>query len=279
MNGAGNDFILIDKNKNKNVSFSSNQIVSLCDRHKGIGADGLILVSDSKNSNFLMEYFNADGSSGSLCGNGARCAIQFASDSNRLKNGKAVFQANKEVFNGEVISNGLVRFDLKPPAKFKLNFRIKAASQLIKAHFAHTGSPHVVIEIEDVLALPKDLNSKYRNIKNFPVYEIGREIRFHKDFAPDGTNVNFIQVKDNEVFVRTYERGVENETLSCGTGSTAAALIANVLKKVSPPVKIKTWGGDELQIDFQRVGDRFEKVALIGPVKTVFSGEFDLAAM
>lgn len=276
MSGAGNDFIVIDKNKNKSFSLIQKQILNLCNRRNGIGADGVILISNSKDCDFLMEYFNADGSSGSLCGNGARCAIQFAADSKRLKNGKAVFQVNKEIYNGEIIKNGSVRFELKSPAKVKLNFRIKAASQLIKSHYADTGSPHVVIEIEDVLALPKDLSSRYRNIQNFPVSEIGKEIRYSKDFSPAGTNVNFIQIKNDEIHIRTYERGVENETLACGTGSVAAAIIANAHKGIPSPIKIKTWGGDELIADFQRIGDRFDRVSLIGPVKTIFSGEFDL---
>jgi diaminopimelate epimerase len=276
MNGAGNDFIVIDKNKNKGVSLKQNQMSSLCNRRKGVGADGIIFISNSKDSDFLMEYFNADGSAGSLCGNGARCAIKYAGDSNRLKNGKAQFQANSEVFSGEILKNELVRFELKPPTKIKLNFRIKASSQLIKSHFADTGSPHVVIEIEDVLAQPKDLNSRYRNIENFPVSEIGREIRYHKDFSPIGTNVNFIQIKNDEISIRTFERGVEQETLACGTGSVAAAIIVNAHKNLKSPIKLKTWGGDELIVDFQRLGDRFDKVSLTGPAKTVFDGEFDI---
>lgn len=277
MNGAGNDFIIIDKNKNKNVSLNQNQIANLCERRKGIGADGLILISNSKDNDFMMSYYNSNGIEGSLCGNGARCAIQYASDSKMIKNGKAIFTANKETYSGEVIKDGLIKFELKSPKKVKLNFRIKASSQLIRSHFADTGSPHVVIEIEDVLALPKDLNSKYRNIKNFPVLEIGKEIRYHKDFAPEGTNVNFIQIKSSkEVFIRTYERGVENETLACGTGSVAAAVIASAYKQLKPPIKMITWGGDELIVNFQNVGNRFENVSLTGPVRRIFHGEFDL---
>lgn len=277
MNGAGNDFIVIDKIKNKNVSLTQSQIAKLCDRRKGIGADGLIIISNSKDTDFLMNYYNSDGYEGTLCGNGARCAIQYAFGSKMLKNGKAIFTANRETYSGEVIKDGLIKFELKSPRKVKLNFRIKAASQLIRSHFADTGSPHVVIEIEDVLALPKDLNSKYRNIENFPVFEIGKEIRYHKDFAPNGTNVNFIQIiSSQEVFIRTYERGVENETLACGTGSVAAAVIASAYKQLKPPIKLKTWGGDELIVNFQNVGNRFENVSLIGPARTVFHGEFNL---
>lgn len=276
MNGAGNDFIIIDKMKNKGVSLNQNQIANLCHRRQGIGADGLILISNSKDSDFIMHYYNADGLEGSLCGNGARCAIQYSANSKILKSEKAVFTVKNEVYQGEVIKDGLVQFYLKPPKKVKLNFRIKAASQLIRSHFADTGSPHVVIEIEDVLALPKDLNSKYRHIQNFPVLEIGKEIRYHKDFYPDGTNVNFIQIKDNEIFIRTYERGVENETLACGTGSVAAAIIASAYRQLKPPIKIKTWGSEELIVNFQIVGNRFENVSLTGPARIVFNGEFEL---
>lgn len=276
MSGAGNDFVVINKIKNKGISLNKTQISGLCSRRTGIGADGLILISNSKNSDFLMEYFNSDGNLGSLCGNGARCAIQFASDSNMLKNGKASFHANNENFTGEVLKENIVRLDLKSPTRLKLNFRIKASSQLIKSNFVDTGSPHVVIEIDDVLAQPKDINSKYHNIENFPVIQIGKEVRYHKDFAPAGTNVNFIQFKNDFVAIRTYERGVENETLACGTGSVAAAIIVSTQKNLSSPIKLKTWGGDMLTVNYQKVGNRFDKVSLTGPVKTVFTGELEL---
>ena len=123
-----------------------------------------------------------------------------------------------------------------------MNFKIKASNQLIKSHYVDTGSPHVVIEIEDVLALPKDINSRYRNIENFPVLDIGKEIRYHKDFSPDGTNVNFIQVKNNELSIRTFERGVENETLACGTGAVAAAIIVNSAQEYETTNQIKNLG-------------------------------------
>jgi diaminopimelate epimerase len=108
------------------------------------------------------------------------------------------------------------------------------------------------------------------------VLEIGKEIRYNKDFSPAGTNVNFIQIKNDEISIRTFERGVENETLACGTGSVAAAVIVSAIKNLNPPIILKTWGGDELIVDFQRLGDRFEKVSLTGPAKTVFTGEFEL---
>ena len=275
MSGAGNDFIVIDTTKNKGFTLSSKQISKLCDRRIGIGADGLILISNAKKHDFEMEYFNADGLPGSLCGNGARCAIKFAVQANMLKNGKANFVVSNADYSGELLKNDLVRFDLKSPGKIKLNFKIKASNQLIRSNYADTGSPHVVIEIEEILALPKDINSKYRNIENVPVYEIGREIRYNKDFAPAGTNVNFIQIKNDVIHIRTYERGVENETLACGTGSVAAAIIASTQKELKPPIKLITRSGDELIVDFDRVGDRFDKVSLTGPATIVFTGELE----
>ncbi|NWF90746.1 MAG: diaminopimelate epimerase [Ignavibacteriaceae bacterium] len=276
MSGAGNDFIVIDKIRNKNITLNSSQISKICDRRKGIGADGLILLANSKDSDFLMHYYNADGLEGTLCGNGARCAIKFANDSKMLKSGKAVFEARSEIYTGEILKDNLVRFDLLPPKRVKTNFKIKASSQLLKSSFADTGSPHVVIEIEDVLAHPKDINSKYRNIENFPVTAIGKEIRYHKDFAPEGTNVNFIQIKNGTIYIRTYERGVENETLACGTGAVAAAITANLNKNLSAPIKLVTQSGEILTVDFQKIGNKFEKVSLVGPAKTVFTGEIDL---
>ena len=155
---------------------------------------------------YLKPYAQATGSMKNIILSGlilVTSTIAANSNENNLRS------FNNEIFNGEIINNGLVRFELKSPTRVKLNFKLKAANQLIKSHYADTGSPHVFIEIEDVLAQPKDLNSRYRNIANFPVFEIGKEIRYHKDFSPMGTNVNFIQIKNDEILIRTYERGVE----------------------------------------------------------------------
>ena len=139
----------------------------------------------------------------------------------------------------------LLRFNLNPPKKIKYNFKIKAFGQMITSHFADTGSPHVVIKISDILKNKVDPKSSFQNILDVPVLNIGKEIRYCDDFNPGGTNVNFIDVIDDVIHIRTYERGVEDETLACGTGSVAAAIIASVTDNLKPPITLKTYGGDD----------------------------------
>lgn len=273
MSGAGNDFIVIDKDKHPAIILDQSVVKKLCDRHNGIGADGIILIESATDKDFRMNYFNADGSTGSLCGNGARCAIYFAGMSNRLKNGRGSFISNDENYSGELLANGMVKFNPNSPKKLKFNFKIKAGERMINSSFANTGSPHVVINIKDILKNPADQNSYYGDINEIPVLELGREIRNLTDFSPAGTNVNFIDIKEEKVFNRTYERGVENETLACGTGSIAAALIAFVNNRMKPPITIVTRGGSELIVDFKVENKRVSDLSLTGPVKIVFTGE------
>ncbi len=274
MSGAGNDFIVIDKNFNPDFVLDKNSIQNLCDRRNGIGADGVITVANSDTYNFNMNYYNADGSTGSLCGNGARCAIKFASLTGRLRHGKAEFLSNGFTYSGEILSEDKIKFNFNSPGKLKYNFKIKAFNQLINACFVDTGSPHVVIKKNDVLKDPKKPNSSYENLDVLPVYELGREIRYNPDFSPGGTNVNFVDVKDGKVFIRTYERGVENETLACGTGSAAAAIIVHEIDKLNPPISLITRGGDELMVDFNIQDQKINNLSLTGPAKVTFTGEF-----
>lgn len=272
MSGAGNDFIFIDKNLNPGFHPASEVIKKLCDRRNGIGADGLIQILDNDAYDFEMLYFNADGSTGSLCGNGARCAIWFANTTKRLRDGKAKFISVGKEYSGEVIDTELVKFNLNPPSKIKFNFRISAFGQLIKSNYADTGSPHVIIKISDIQKNASIPNIYFDDINEVPVYQIGREIRYHSDFAPDGTNVNFVDVVDKEILIRTYERGVENETLACGTGSVAAAIVCSVTDKLTPPVTLKTFGGDKLIVNFEVENQRVKNPSLTGPAKIIFEG-------
>lgn len=272
MSGAGNDFIFIDQNLNPDFKLSPDKIKKLCDRRNGIGADGVIEIYDHAQFNFAMNYFNADGSTGSLCGNGARCAIWFANKTKRLKDKKVKFISGEKEYTGLVVNDELIRFNLDSPSQIKFNFRIKAFGQLIKANYADTGSPHVVINIEDIQKNPSVPNVFFDNILEVPVYQIGKEIRYHHDFAPSGTNVNFVKVVNNEILIRTYERGVENETLACGTGSVAAAIICSVTDKLNPPITLKTFGGDKLSVNFEVENQRVKNPSLTGPAKIIFEG-------
>ncbi len=275
MSGAGNDFIFFDKNQNTAFNPSPERIKIICSRRNGIGADGLIIVEDILNYDFKMSYFNADGSTGSLCGNGARCAILFAHNSGRSKNGKAKFISNDNQYSGEVLSDGSIKFNLNPPKKIKYNFKIKAFGQLITSHFADTGSPHVVIKVSDVLSNHLLPDSGFKTVNDIPVLQIGKEIRYCSDFKPDGTNVNFIEVIDGVVHIRTYERGVEDETLACGTGSVASAIIACVTDNLKPPISLITRGGDKLIVYFEIENQKVKNLSLTGPAEVIFEGSID----
>ena len=269
MSGSGNDFVVIDKKHNHNLVVEERFVQKICDRRNGIGADGLITIEDSTDYNFLMNYYNADGSTGSLCANGARCAILFASETGRLKDNKAEFVSNDVVYIGEVISDSEIKFFLNPPKKIKYNFKIKVGGKLLNAHFADTGSPHVVIEINESKGI-------FTSLDQVPVESVGREIRYLPEFSPGGTNVNFIDVIDGVIHIRTYERGVETETLACGTGSVAAALICYVSHKLSVPVEIIPKSNEKLFVNFDVENSKVRNLSLTGPAKTVFTGEIKI---
>lgn len=254
---AGNDFVVID-NRSLALNLSAEQISKICDRRFGVGADGLMLIERHPSLNFNLEYFNSDGTQ-SLCGNGGRAAMHFASKLGMV-NGKGSFNAYDGAHDAEILPNGLVKLKMNP---------VKEVKTLADDYSLNTGSPHLIRFV------------KY--IDDYPVYEEGKRIRSDDFFKPEGINVNFVELlPDNTIFVRTYERGVENETLSCGTGVTAAALAAS-LKNYTSPVNIKTRGGD-LSVEFkstqkpQSTGQAgtFEEIYLVGPAKMVFEGDLEL---
>ena len=245
--GTGNDFVMVD-NRSLQWLPTSEEVIRVCHRKFGVGADGLILIQNHDHYDFEMIYFNSDGSK-SLCGNGSRCAIHFASQLGIVKD-KTVFLTTDGVHEGEVLGEA-VRFQL---------FDVESVQQNEHNFFVDTGSPHYVEFTEDV--------------NKVDVVEQGQSIRYDEQFAPSGTNVNFVQIKEGEIFVRTYERGVEDETLSCGTGVTASA-IAVAYKGLKSPVSIETLGG-KLQVDFVRVGDHFKNIYLTGPATPVYQGTINL---
>ncbi len=262
MSGAGNDFILIDADDDPEFSLTKKAVPKLCDRHNGIGADGVILISSSEQYDFVMNYYNADGSTGSLCGNGARCAIKFALNTKRIKDKSARFLSNNSEYSGEILEDGMIRFNLNPPYDLRKNIQLKAAGKEMKAHFINTGSPQVVIRVAD--------------IDKIPVETIGKEIRYLAEFAPGGTNVNFVKIENEEIHIRTYERGVESETLACGTGSVAAAIICHQTDGIKMPVTILTRSKDKLFVNFNFRNDEFSNVSLTGPVSEVYKGQFQI---
>ena len=261
MNGAGNDFILFD-NRSGDIDLDRNQIARLCDRHLGIGADGiLLLLNPTNHADFRMRYFNADGGEAEMCGNGARCFARFANKVGEQK-GKISFETPAGVISSE-LKGDLVTLRMTEPTDLRLKIDLPVASENKTVHFINSGVPHVVIPV------PK--------IDEADVRREGAAIRYHKMFSPNGTNVNFIEKRGpNKIAIRTYERGVEDETLACGTGIVASALIFAASEKSSSPITVLARGGDELEVGFEKVEGGFRNVTLTGPAEFVFEGTIEV---
>jgi diaminopimelate epimerase len=252
--GAGNDFILIDNRKGE-YKLSSSEIALLCKQHTGIGADGLMFLNQSSSSDFEMKYYNSDGNESTMCGNGGRCIAAFAADLGIIDS-KAHFIAIDGLHEAEIIDvKGLIK-------KVRLKMSDVDDVQLFGNYFVlNTGSPHYVQFIDDVQSLD--------------IVKEGRRIRYDHCFSPDGINVNFVQINENHLYVRTYERGVEDETLSCGTGVTASAL-AYALDKNIQQVNIETKGG-KLNVSFiKNINKSFSEIYLEGEACLVFKGETEI---
>lgn len=254
--GAGNDFILVD-NRNHGFDSSVENVAFLCNRHLGIGADGLMLLENDDDYDFKMRYFNSDGGEASMCGNGGRCITAFAHSLGILTSENVHFLAVDGPHEAQILCFTCDEWFIK----LKM-IDVEEISSLDKGYFTNTGSPHYVEFVD--------------NLADFPVVEAGRNLRYSRQFKPGGTNVNFVQMIDDRLFVRTYERGVEDETLACGTGVTASSLtyasLNNILEGVIP---VRTLGGN-LEVAFRKTENRFNNIYLTGPVMKVFKGEINI---
>jgi diaminopimelate epimerase len=248
--GTGNDFVLVDDRENVFPEHDKKLIERICDRHFGIGADGLMLLRNEPGYDFRMVYFNSDGAQSSMCGNGGRCICRFAFDLGIVKDAEIKFIAVDGPHHA-FINDDHVQLKMSD---------VHETSLAGGDYFIDTGSPHVVRFMSDVSALD--------------VFEAGREVRYSAAYAEKGTNVNFVEVMGQNLFVRTYERGVENETLSCGTGVTAAALAASLhgFAPDSGSIAVETTGGS-LQVHYHRRNGGFDDIWLEGPARFVFQGE------
>lgn len=251
--GTGNDFIILDNRDGRYNSLTTEQIKHLCHRRFGIGADGLMFLNSHAQYDFEMKYYNADGRESSMCGNGGRCLTQFAADMGFSKN-EYTFLAIDGLHESSIETGGTVALKMKDVEELKL---------VHGDYVVDTGSPHYVKVLGDVAKL--DVPKK------------GAEIRYSREFAANGINVNFVQETDqrDEIIVRTYERGVEDETLSCGTGVTAAALVCSHNDNGFNRVEVETPGG-HLSVEYDRINGRYENIWLIGPAEKVFDGKLEL---
>jgi diaminopimelate epimerase len=265
MNGCGNDFILID-NRNEAIveEDMKDLVIKACRRRESIGADGLIFVIDSDKYDFAWRFFNSDGSEAELCGNGGRCVARFA----YLK-GIAGPKMTFETIAGPIaaeVDGRTVKILMPEPFDLKTDIDISSEDSWESIDFINTGVPHVVITLED--------------LDNLSILEKGSLVRYHPLFSPEGTNVNFIKVVGGgSLEVRTYERGVEDETLACGTGCIASALTASERGLVESPVSVMTRGGEELKIYFKKENHAFDHVWLEGSTSITYKGELHREAL
>lgn len=271
MVATGNDFVLID-NRHQGAIDSQNLgklARKICDRKFGIGADGLLFLGKSRSAQVRMRIFNADGSEAEMCGNGARCVALFVvRRASCLPAGKAGFvrktklkiETKAGIIPAEVNGDN-VKIRLTDPKGIRLDMPLRVNGRVIRISFVNTGVPHAVIFCAQ--------------LDKLSIFEMGRAVRFHEKFAPAGANVNFVEVlKQDSIKIRTYERGVEDETLACGTGSTAAAIIFSLKTNFSGKVNVVTKSKEVLKVHFRKEGKRLEDVWLEGKAGIVYKGEY-----
>ncbi len=259
MSGSGNDFILVDNRAR--VAPEENLgpwIASLCRRKHSVGADGFILIEDSERADFKWRFFNSDGGEAEMCGNGGRCVARLAYLTG-IAGPRLSFETKVGVIRAEVMG-GRVKLEMPQPTAVQHDYSLKVGGEPLTVSSVAVGVPHVVVWVDD--------------IEDAPVTRLGPAIRYHDHYAPAGTNVNFVQSLDNGTFaIRTYERGVEDETLACGTGSVASALVAAAKGKAGSPAVLHTRGGEFLTIHFVRDENGFRDVFLEGDARVIYEGK------
>lgn len=262
MNGAGNDFVVLD-NRDGALALETESIARLCDRHRGVGADGLLVLEPAQNgADFRMRYYNADGGEAEMCGNGARCFARFARQAAGGTAEKITFETPAGIIGAE-FPGDQVRIAMSAPHSHQAPQTLEVNGRPAEVHFLNTGVPHAVVFVED--------------LESVNVQADGAALRYHSAFAPRGTNANFARIlAPSQLAVRTYERGVEGETLACGTGVCATALLHHLRTGDPSPISVRIRGGDTLRVDFEKDGAAFRAVTLTGPADFVFNGTISL---
>lgn len=261
MSGSGNDFIIIDNRAGVvPEDLVDEMIVKTCRRQLSIGADGFILIEKSDKADFKWRFYNSDGSQADMCGNGARCTARFALEQGIAKS-PMTWETLVGILSAEV-DGAVAKVNMPKPHDIRFDYSLMLDGERLPINSANTGVPHAVLFSD--------------SIDNIEIVSLGRAIRYHSDYAPKGANVNFAAIDgENAIAVRTYERGVEDETLACGTGSIASALIASHKFGMTSPVSVRTRGGEILKVHFSKDGDDgFKDIYLEGKVRIVYKGEF-----
>jgi diaminopimelate epimerase len=259
LEGAGNDFLGLD-GRAGGFKLKRQQIADLCDRRRGVGADGVLVVEKPKvrGADFRMRYYNSDGGEAEMCGNGARCFALLARAVSGRKGKELRVQTQAGLLTLRM-SGREVQVSMTEPTKLRLGRKLVVAGRKLAVDFLNTGVPHAVLFV--------------RSVRSIDVAKQGRAIRYHSAFAPSGTNVNFVEIgRGNRIHVRTYERGVEGETLACGTGVVAASILSNLRRGLRPPIQVATRGGDNVRVGFSMENGHARKVTLQGPARIVYRG-------
>ncbi len=257
LQGTGNDFILIDRRRKGRISKAEGARLArkLCDRKRAIGADGVLVLEPSRKADFRMRIFNPDGSEAEMCGNGSRCAAFYVVGKSR---GRTSFETLAGRLEAAVRGN-VVKVKLPNPHSFRRGVKVKVCDKILTLHTILASVPHAILFVE--------------NLKEFDVECWGEAIRHHRLFKPRGTNADFVKVRGkNSIEIRTYERGVEGETLACGTGAVASALVTAKIRRFSSPITVLTKGGERLKIFFKERDGEFGEVYLEGKVSRIFEG-------
>ncbi len=266
MSGAGNDFIVID-NRSAMIVDGADLARKICDRHWGVGADGLLLLESSDKVSYRMMYYNADGSIGGMCGNGGRCIAMFAFQK-KIVGKEHKFEALGHIYTASIMAED-VSLNMQDPVSISKTRHLSIGKKKIAYQFIDTGSPHIVIDIAEL--------SKNGDLDGLNVKYWGKILRWQKIFTPAGTNVNFMKkLESGAIQLRTYERGVEAETLACGTGSIATAIIASMKWKLRPPITIIPTSKIPLIVEFDLNGSSIQTVKLSGPAVVTFAGNLDV---
>lgn len=257
--GCGNDFVIIDNRSNRFPTENPKYIQRLLDRRLGIGADGLILLESSALANFRMRIFNSDATEAEMCGNGIRCLLQFAAE-HGFNFPSLTVETLAGNLLGKITPNG-ISIQMPNPTEIQLNKQLSLKNEISTICSLNTGVPHAILFVDDIEAVE--------------VEKLGPEIRHHSFFNPKGSNVNWVQIlNDHEIAIRTFERGVEGETLACGTGSTAAALAASMLYQLNSPLNVRTKSNETLTIHFSKKNNKFHDVWMCGPAIKIFEGKW-----
>ncbi|MFA5403739.1 MAG: diaminopimelate epimerase [Ignavibacteria bacterium] len=268
--GAGNTFLMV-KNLDDTIKNHKDIVLELISKKGNEKFDGVIFLKSSDIADFHMNYFNKDGTGNALCGNGLRCTARYIED-NKLFSGKIItLEAVSKIYKCEILSNGQISVAFPPPNLIKLNFTLKINFyewwQQLRVHFVDIGSPHIVIFIKDIK------NPIVNNLFEVNINDWGRNIRMHKELMPEGANVNFVELKSyerSELEIRSYERGVEGETLACGTGAISTAIVSYSVYDIVPPIKILTKSGEYLTVDFQVEDGKIRNLSLAGNANEIY---------